>query len=807
MIKKTFPIVGMHCASCKTLIEDVVGELTGVKNVMVNYATEKMTVEYDEDKVNIEKLKKAVASAGTYQMVYTPSGTTVLASPPEVEKMSMEHHNMHHDEENSDQHDHGIPLDEKLRNELYNNLKRRVTLMGLGAIPFLIYMFWMAFGMKFGLPELSKILPNVNFLQFLLATPILFIGGKDVFVSAWTAAKIKASNMDTLIALGTGTAWAYSTIVTFFPLTFSSALEGGNEVYFEASVFIIFFILLGRLLEMRAKGQAAQAIKALLHLQAKEAIVIRKGKEIRIPVEFVMVGDTVVVKPGQKFPVDGTIVEGSTEIDESMVTGESIPVYKQKGDAVIGATINKSGFIKYRATKVGADTLLSQIIRMVEEAQATEAPIQRLADRVSSVFVPAVIIIATLAFAFWFTTSIPFATYIAITVLIIACPCALGLATPTAVLVGTGKAARHGILIKDAEALEIAHKINVIVFDKTGTLTKGKPEVVDYEPRDKTISSLLYSIERRSHHPLAEAVVSYFEDSTSLTPSSRRESRGGVKELEVSSFKDHPGLGIEAKINNKHILVGTEKFLRENEINISGDFDKKINDLRHSGKTVSLVVVDKAVLAVVGIADTVKEDAKETLSKLHDMGIKTMMITGDNKITAQAVAQELGIDEVLAEVMPADKSKKIKELQNIRHSELVSESKRSRNEFGMTFSNKRQIVAMVGDGINDAPALAQADVGIAMGTGTDVAIATGDIVLVKGTLEKVVQTIKLSRQTLAIIKQNLFWAFGYNIIGIPIAAGLLYPGFGLLLSPIIASVAMALSSVSVVGNSLRLKYQ
>ena len=769
MIKKTFPIVGMHCASCKALIEDVVSELDGVEKVMVNFATEKMTVEYDVTKTTVDDLKKAVASAGTYQLVHAPSGSTVLASPPEAEK-----------------------IDEELRDKLYQNLKRRVTLMGLGAIPFLIYMLWMAFGNNFGLPDLKMLFGDIVFesfnsrisvlylLQFLLATPILFIGGKEVFVSAWTALKIKASNMDTLIALGTGTAWAYSTIVTFFPKTFSSAPEAGSEVYFEAAVFIIFFILLGRLLEMRAKGQAAEAIKALLHLQAKEATVIRHDKEIRIPIESVMVGDIVIVKPGEKLPVDGTIVEGTTEIDESMVTGESIPTYKQKGDVVIGSTINKSGFIKYKATKVGADTLLSQIIRMVEEAQATEAPIQRLADRVSSVFVPAVIIIALISFVFWVNiSSLPFATYIAITVLIIACPCALGLATPTAVLVGTGKAARHGILVKDAEALEVAHKINVMVFDKTGTLTKGKPEVVAYESSDKSISSILYSIEKRSHHPLAEAVVSFFE---------KNKKKFAVRKLDVLSFKDHPGLGIEAKINNKKILVGIERFLKTNDVNISESFDKKINSLRKSGKTVSLVAVENGVVAVVGIADTIKDDAKDTVRKLHDMGIKTAMITGDNKITAHAVAKEIGIDEVLAEVLPEDKSKKVKELQGLDKSD-------------------RNIVAMVGDGINDAPALAQADVGIAMGTGTDVAIATGDIVLVKGTLEKVVQTIELSRQTLAIIKQNLFWAFGYNVIGIPVAAGILYPVFGILLSPIIASMAMALSSVSVVGNSLRLKYR
>lgn len=836
----------MHCASCKTLIQEAVSELDGVKSVMVNYATEKMSVEYDESKVSVDELKKTVASLGSYQLVDMHAGKTVLASPPEVKKIeeekmqkemghSMEEHHkmerMDHSKMNHDMdgHNHGIPLDESLRHKLYTELKNRVIWMGIGTLPFLVVMFLMLFGMQLGLPDVEMVLGDItvgnlgirisllHFVQFLFATPILFIGGKEVFQSAISAWNVKATNMDTLIALGTFTAWLYSTVVTFFPQAFK-AISGGSEVYFEAAVFIIFFILLGRLLEMRAKGNAADAIKSLLHLQAKDATVIRNGQEMQVPVEEVQVGDVIAVKPGAKFPVDGEVIEGTSQVDESMVTGESMPVSKKKGDLVIGATINKSGFITYKATKVGADTLLSQIIKMVEDAQATEAPIQRLADKVASIFVPAVISIAVLAWLFWFfvaptmglvglAQAFTFATYIAITVLIIACPCALGLATPTAVMVGTGKAAARGILIKDALALEIAHKIDTIIFDKTGTLTKGTPEVVSYEV-DSKYNSILYSVEKKSHHPLADAIVRYLENNTSL-PSSRRD-------LSLDHFEDISGKGIHAKAKDQTIFIGTEKLMVEMKYKIAEDMSKKAQGLRSKAQTVSFVGVNKQVVGLIGIADQIKEDAKDAIQKLHEMNIKTVMITGDNKITAEVVAKELGIDEVLAEILPADKAAKVKELQHNRHAEShdvipafssvipaqARISHRSRIKSGMTAN----IVAMVGDGINDAPALAQADIGIAMGTGTDVAIATGDIILVKGTLEKVVDSIEISKETIGIIKQNLFWAFGYNVIGIPVAAGLLYPAFGLLLSPIIASMAMALSSISVVGNSLRLKY-
>jgi len=795
-MKKIYPIVGMHCASCKALIEDVVGDVDGVQSVKVNYATEKMAIEYDENLVNVDVLKKAVKSAGSYELVDTSSGKTVLASPPVAHKMKSNKHEGHE-----------MTLDEDMREKRYRKLQNKVFWLGIGSIPFVLIMIAMMMG---------SMLPSLNYIQFVIATPILFIGGKEIFQSAWSAAKVKATNMDTLIAIGTGTAWIYSTVVTFFPQLFSN-IENGKDVYFEAAVFIIFFIMLGRYLEARAKGQASAAIKTLLHLQAKEATVIRNGVEVIIPVEEVVLGDVIIIKPGQKLPVDGIISKGSTSIDESMITGESLPVEKNIGDEVIGATINASGSFQYKATKIGADTLLSQIIKMVEDAQATEAPIQRLADKVASVFVPLVISIAFVSWIFWFfiapqlgvisaASSLQFSIYVAITVLIIACPCALGLATPTAVMVGTGIAAGRGILIKDASALEIAHSLNVIVFDKTGTLTLGKPEVQMLKIDDKYLP-LLYSIEKESHHPLATSVVNHIKSIKKHVS------------LKVINFKDVSGKGVTAQVDKKKVVVGTGRFMKELKLNIPSDLDKLAGALREKAQTVSFISVGDEVVGVVGIADSIKEDAIDVISKLKSRGIRTVMITGDNQKTAEVIGKHLGIDEVFAEVLPGEKAEKIRELQlngldtsffassprgahDIAQKKVSSPVERSVSE---NFAHK-SVVAMVGDGINDAPALATADIGIAMGTGTDVAIATGDIVLVKGTLEKVVESIDVSQKTLLVIKQNLFWAFGYNIIGIPVAAGVLFPFFGILLSPIIASMAMAFSSVSVVGNSLRLRY-
>lgn len=802
MTKQIYPIIGMHCASCKMLIEKFVSKLDGVDAVNVNYAAEKMTVEYDESIITIEDLKSAVNKAGSYKLIENNEDNVVLASPLEAKKMS--HHNTnddhnkdangsHHDASTGSAHSHAAML----KKEEYRKLKNKVITVGLASIPFIVVMIWMV------LQTLGVITPNhapVGYLsldqfdykinlfflvQFLLATPVLFWGGSQFFTSTWNALKAKAANMDTLIALGTTTAWIFSSIVTFIPQVFNN-LE--VDVFYEAAVFIIFFILFGRLLEARAKGQANDAIKKLLELQAREATVIRDGKEIKIPVSEVILDDVVLVRPGEKVPVDGEIIEGSSTLDESMVTGESLPVTKSTGEDVIGATINKTSAFKFKAKKVGADTMLSQIIKMVEEAQGTTAPIQKLADKISGVFVPIVIIIATLAFVFWLllasnlgfvseaTNTFQLAIYIATTILIIACPCALGLATPTAVMVGTGKAASKGILIKDAQALELAHKIDTIVFDKTGTLTKGEPEVTDFEIHsdvdDKKIHSYAYEIENLSEHPLSNAIAEYSKE------------KAGNENIEVKSFKAIEGRGVQAEISGKMTMLGNRRLMDENGVQFDKELSKKAEKLISEGKTTIYMSVDDKHVAVFALADTIKEESRQAVSKLHQLGIKIVMLTGDNQKTAEAIANQLGIDEVIAEVLPGDKAAKIKQLQK---------------------DEGERIVAMVGDGINDAPALAQADIGIAMGTGTDVAIEAGDVILVKGTLDKVIETITLSKLTLGVIKQNLFWAFGYNVIAIPVAAGILYPTFGVLLSPIIASAAMAFSSISVVLNSVRLK--
>jgi len=780
----------MHCASCKMLIEKMVGKLDGITAVMVNYATEKMTVEYDETKVNQADLVAAVSKAGSYQLVTDQSGGTVLAAPPEAKKIA-HHHEMAH--QTSGQHDHASAL----KKEAYLKLKRKVIAVGVGSIPFfamMINVVLASFGLTemidepFGFITVEAINYQINvffLIQFLIATPIIFIGGRQFFTSSWSALKAKAANMDTLIALGTSTAWAFSTMVTFAPQLFGSLKV---DVFYEAGVIITFFILIGRLLEARAKGQANDAIKKLLSLQAKEATVIRDGIEQKILIEQVVVGDQIIVKPGEKIPVDGVIVDGASTIDESMVTGESLPTEKTIGDAVIGSTINKTGSFTFEAKKVGADTMLAQIVKMVEEAQGTTAPIQKRADAISGVFVPIVIVIALTAFAFWLfgapalglitaeTSVLQLAVYIATTILIIACPCALGLATPTAVMVCTGKAATRGILIKDASALEGAQQIKTIVFDKTGTLTKGVPEVTDFEViGDNTESTVLaqaYALEKNSEHPLSDAITKFA-------------AKNQDQAIAVKNFIALEGRGVRGEINGQMVVIGNQRLLDEMKIVINQETLKKVGALANQGKSIAYVTVANTLVGFFGLADVIKDESIAAIKALKKLKIKVVMLSGDNQKTAQAIADKLGIDEVIAEVLPQDKAAIIVKLQK----ELKD----------------TQYVAMVGDGINDAPALAQANIGIAMGTGTDVAIETGDIVLVKGTLDKVVEAITLSRLTLGIIKQNLFWAFGYNIIAIPVASGILYPAFGLLLSPIIASAAMAFSSISVVLNSVRLK--
>jgi Cu+-exporting ATPase len=599
--------------------------------------------------------------------------------------------------------------------------------------------------------------------------------GWQFYVGAWKTAKHKSTDMNTLIAVGTSAAYVYSVLATFFPWLF--AAKGlMAEVYFDTAGTIIVLILLGRLLEARAKGQTSEAIKKLIGLQAKTARVVRDGQEIDIPVEEVEIADLVVVRPGEKVPVDGIVREGYSSVDESMVTGESIPVEKKTGDEVIGATLNKTGTFTFEATKVGKDTMLAQIIKMVEEAQGSKPPIARLADIIASFFVPAVIGIAIITFIVWYffgpTPALTYAMLNFVAVLIIACPCALGLATPTSIMVGTGKGAENGVLIRGGEALETAHKLTAIVMDKTGTLTKGEPSVTDIlafnNHKEEDILRYAASAEKGSEHPLGEAIVN-------------RAKEGNIPLVKPENFNAIAGHGIEATIDGRSLLLGNAKLMKYREI-LLDELEKKAEELSNQGKTPMFVAIDGNPGGIIAVADTLKENSKQAVEALHRMEIEVAMITGDNQRTAEAIARQIGIDRVLSEVLPEVKADEVKKLQ--------AEGKK---------------VAMVGDGINDAPALAQADVGIAIGTGTDVAMESADITLISGDLRGVVTAIALSKATLRNIKQNLFWAFAYNTILIPVAAGVLFPFFGILLNPIFAAAAMGLSSVTVVSNALRLR--
>lgn len=621
---------------------------------------------------------------------------------------------------------------------------------------------------------ISPGIPNYVLL-FLLATPVQFIAGWRFYLGSVDAIKARQANMDLLIAIGTSAAWLYSTLYTFQGILWPRFLQGvsaGTEVYFTESGLIIGFILLGKYMEHLVKGRASNAIRKLIDLQPKMAKVLRKGSEVEIPVEQIKVGDIIVVRPGEKIPVDGVIVDGSASIDESMLTGESMPVDKKKSDVVIGATINKSGMLKIKATKVGADTTLSQIVKMVQEAIAQRAPMQRLADVVSSYFVPLVVAVAIGAFLFWYYIvglQFSIAFTILISVLIIACPCALGIATPAAIMIGAGKGAQNGILIKSGEYLEKARKIDTIIFDKTGTLTIGEPSVTDVIPlsgNERDIIMLAATAEKGSEHPIGEAI---------LNEARKR----NVRISEPKNFNALSGYGVSASYKGKKILLGNKKLMEKNKIKLE-NIEESVSQLEEDGKTAVFLVVNRKLAGVIAVADTLKENSAEAVKKLESMGIEVIMITGDNPRTADAIARKVGIERVLADVLPQDKAKEIKKLQK-----------------------EGRMVAMVGDGINDAPALAQADAGIAIGAGTDVAKETGGIVLIKNDLRDVVSSILLSKKTVRKMKENLFWAFFYNIGLIPIAAGLLYP-YGILLNPIFAAIAMASSSITVVTNSLLL---
>lgn len=729
------PIQGMDCASCVQKIEKALLETNGVSKAVVNLATEKAKVEYLPSETDLSELKKSIESTG-YKVL-------------EVEKGEVEDY------------------ERVIREREYKKLKSKFFFgLVIGIVVFIGSQEW--------LPGVLEFLKNY-YLLWIMSTPVQFWVGWQFYRGAWGAFVHRNADMNTLIAGGTSAAYLYSVTATLFPSLFrTSGIE--PNVYFDTSVVIITLIILGKVLEARAKGQTSEAIKKLIGLQPKTAKVIRDGNEMEIPVEEVLVGDMVIVRPGEKIPVDGIVKEGKSYVDESMITGESIPVEKKSGDEVIGATINKSGSFKFEATKVGKDTALAQIIKLVQEAQGSKAPIQRLADVISGYFVPVVISLAILTFIIWFVfgpePALTLALLNFVAVMIIACPCALGLATPTAIMVGTGKGAEKGVLIKGGESLETAHRINTLIFDKTGTLTKGEPEVTDIIPSDKySIKEILFyagCAEKNSEHPMGEAIV-------------RKAKKEGIELKEPEEFDSITGFGIEAKIDGKKIVLGKEKLLEQRKIE-TGDLVSKAEELAQDGKTPVYLSIDGKLSAIIAVADTLKENSKEAVEELHKLGLKVVMLTGDNRRTAEAIARKVRIDRVLSEVLPEDKVAEIKKLQE-----------------------EGKIVAMVGDGINDAPALAQADVGIAIGTGTDIAMEASDITLIKGDLSGVVSAIKLSKRIIKIIKQNLFWAFFYNVIGIPIAAGLLYPFSGILLNPIIASAAMAFSSVSVVSNSLRLR--
>jgi len=663
------------------------------------------------------------------------------------------------------------------KKELIEKKKRKKLIQKLlvGAILSII-IFFISLNI---IPGINAISDQIRFIiLFILTLPVQVWVGSQFYKGLVVVFKYRTADMNTLIAIGTLSAFIYSTIVTFFPKLFTRA---GIElhVYFETAAIIITLILLGRFLEARAKGRASSAIKKLMQLEAKTARVIVNDKEKEIDIDEVKVDDIILVKPGEKIPVDGIIIDGSSAIDESMVTGESIPVEKDKDDEVIGATLNTSGAFKFKATKVGKDTVLSQIIKLVEEAQGSKAPIQRLADTVASFFVPIVIGIAIVTFIVWIiwgpSPSITFALVSFVAVLIIACPCALGLATPTAIMVGTGKGAENGILIKDATSLELAHKLNTIVMDKTGTLTKGEPVVTDIilKEKDSSYSSeellrISASSELQSEHPLGKAII-------------KKADELNIKLSEPKNFKSITGKGIYAEVGGKKILKGNLVLMKENSI-ILGNLEKTALDLADDGKTPIFISIDEKAIGIIAVADTLKDNAREVVEKLYRLGLEVVMLTGDNKNTANAIAKRAGIERVLSEVLPEHKTDEIKKLQ----------------EEGKT-------VAMVGDGINDAPALVQADVGIAIGTGTDIAMESSSITLIKGNLEGVLKAIMLSRNTIKVIKQNLFFSFFYNSILIPIAAGVLYPIIGILISPMFAAAAMALSSISVISNSLRLR--
>ena len=743
MDSRVFNIRGMTCAACAQRVEKTIRKLEGVAEVSVNLATEKATVTYDPDQVQVSVMKEAVEKAGYEALEVSKNDTG--------------------DE------------DRGYRQRESHVLWTKFIVAAVFSIPLLyIAMVPMITWVRLPFPEWLDPMkyPLIYALtELLLVLPVISVGYK-FYTVGFKALLQRSPNMDSLIAIGTSVAFIYSTYNVW--RIASGELEAVESLYYETAGVIITLILLGKSLEAVSKGRTGEAIRKLMELAPKTAVIIQDGTEKEIPIDQVEIGDIILVKPGAKIPVDGTVLEGHTAIDESMLTGESIPVDKKTGDAVYAASLNTNGTIQFRADKIGSDTVLAQIIKLVEEAQGSKAPIAQMADIVSGYFVPIVCAIAFLAGIAWFlyTGNLEFSLTIFISVLVIACPCALGLATPTAIMVGTGKGAENGILIKGGEALETAHKINTIVFDKTGTITEGKPAVTDVLAADGIEEDYLLQItasaEKGSEHPLGQAIVQKAQDK-------------GLEALKIDSFEAITGHGIEAKVGGITVLAGNRQLMEERVISLAG-LEEASDRLAEEGKTPMYVALDGKLAGIIAVADVVKQSSKGAIESLHKMGIQVAMITGDNKKTAAAIAKQVGIDRVLAEVLPQDKSNEVRKLQE-----------------------EGRKVAMVGDGINDAPALVQADIGIAIGSGTDVAMESADIVLMRSDLMDVPTAINLSKKTIRNIKQNLFWAFGYNVIGIPIAAGLLYIFGGPLLNPMFAAAAMSLSSVSVVTNALRLK--
>jgi Cu+-exporting ATPase len=735
----TIGIKGMVCASCASVIEESLMALDGVFSANVNLATEKATVRYNPEQVTLEGIKAAIVDAG-YEVIEAETLDTEMA-------------------------------------ERGKEQRRQLVLLVFSlalSIPIMVLMIGFDY---FGWAEALGIMGYEGYLLFAMATPVQFIAGYQFYIGTYYALRNRRANMDTLIAMGSSAAYFYSVVVVFLP----ALIPFHHHTYFDTSAMIISLILFGKYLEAKAKGRTSQAIRELIGLQARTARVLRNGKEEEVPVEMLKVDDVFVVRPGEKIATDGTVEEGVSAVDESMITGESIPVDKSSGTTVVGGSINKNGALRVRATRVGKDTALAQIIKLVEDAQSSKAPIQRYADNVSAWFVPAVITIATVSFLVWIlyaygalvggNEGFVFSLIIFISVLVISCPCALGLATPTAIMVGSGKGAENGILFKSAEALETTGKVQLVIMDKTGTITKGEPEVTDIVAISGTEIEVLRTaaaVEKSSEHPLAEAIV-------------RRAERDGMALRSAEGFEAIPGQGVRADVDGRSVLIGNRKLMDESSVDISMA-EEDLRKMEEGGRTAMLVASGSKLIGIVGVADVVKETSKEAVSELKKMGIEVIMLTGDNPRTAKVIASQVGIDRYIAEVLPENKAKEVARLQ--------AEGKK---------------VAMIGDGVNDAPALAQADVGIAIGSGTDVAMETGDIVLIRSDLIDAVAAIQLSRRTMTKIRQNLFWALGYNSAGIPIAAGVLYPFFHVLLNPIVAAAAMAMSSVSVVSNAALLK--